>query len=39
MIFSAIAFGFFSAFGWWGAEHYVIKPYFPPTIEQKKEEK
>jgi hypothetical protein len=26
--------GFFSAIGWWGAEHYVIDPYFPPSIEQ-----
>ena len=27
--------GFLSAFGWWGANHYVIEPYFPPPIEKK----
>jgi hypothetical protein len=37
MVFEAILFGFFSAFGWWGATHYVIEPHFPPPIEQKKE--
>lgn len=26
--------GFCTAIGWWGAEHYVIEPYFPPSIEQ-----
>lgn len=30
--------GFFSALGWWGANHYVVEPYFPPAIEKKKEE-
>lgn len=30
--------GFVSAFGWWGAQHYVIEPYFPPPVERKKEE-
>ena len=30
--------GFVSAFGWWGANHYVIEPYFPPPIERKKED-
>jgi len=30
--------GFFSAIGWYGANHYVIEPYFPPPIERKKEE-
>ena len=30
--------GFFSAIGWYGANHYVIEPYFPPLIERKKEE-
>ena len=38
MIASALIFGFFSAFGWWGAEHYVIEPHFPPKIEKKIEE-
>jgi hypothetical protein len=29
--------GFFSAIGWWGANHYVIEPHFPKSvvIEQK----
>jgi hypothetical protein len=31
--------GFFTAIGWWGAEHYVIEPYFPPSIEQTEEKK
>jgi hypothetical protein len=31
--------GFFSAIGWWGANHYVIEPYFPPSIEKKKDDK
>ena len=31
--------GFFSAIGWWSANHYVIEPHFPPKIEQKVEEK
>jgi len=30
--------GFFSAIGWYGANHYVIEPYFPPPIERKKED-
>lgn len=30
--------GFFSAIGWYGANHYVIEPYLPPPIERKKEE-
>ena len=38
MIGAALVFGFFSAFGWWSAEHYVIEPYFPPKIERKKNE-
>jgi hypothetical protein len=29
--------GFFSAIGWWGANHYVIEPYAPPPIERKVE--
>ncbi|CAB4133522.1 hypothetical protein UFOVP257_244 [uncultured Caudovirales phage] len=36
MIFELLAYGFFSAFGWWAANHYVIEPHFPPAIEQKK---
>lgn len=33
-----ILIGFLSALGWWGANHYVIEPHFPPPIERKKEE-
>jgi hypothetical protein len=32
--------GFFSALGWWGANHYVIEPHLdskPVTIEKKQE--
>lgn len=32
-------YGFVSAFGWWSANHYVIEPHFPPSIEQKVEVK
>jgi hypothetical protein len=32
-------YGFFTAFGWWGANHYVIEPYLPPPIERKIEKK
>ena len=29
--------GFFSAIGWWSANHYVIEPYFPePIVKEKK---
>jgi hypothetical protein len=38
-ILEVIVYGFFTAFGWWGANHYVIEPYLPPPIERKKEEK
>jgi len=32
--------GFFSAIGWWSANHYVIDPYFPQEIKmEKKDEK
>jgi len=34
-ILEVIVYGFFTAFGWWGANHYVIEPYFPPPIEHK----
>ena len=28
--------GFFSAIGWWGANHYVLEPYLEPkTIVEK----
>ena len=37
MIVELVVAGFFTAIGWWGANHYVIEPYFPPTIEQKEE--
>jgi len=37
-MFEILVWGFFSAFGWWGANHYVIGPYFPPPIERKKED-
>ena len=30
--------GFCSAIGWWGANHYLIEPHFPPPIEKKVEE-
>ena len=39
MILEILAYGFFSAFGWWTANHYVIEPYFPPAIERKDEKK
>jgi hypothetical protein len=38
MILEIVMWGFLSAFGWWGAQHYVIEPYFPPPIERKKED-
>jgi hypothetical protein len=37
MIAELLVAGFFTAIGWWGANHYVIEPYFPPAIEQKEE--
>ena len=39
MILEILAYGFFSAFGWWAANHYVIEPHFPPAIERKEEKK
>jgi hypothetical protein len=39
MILEILAYGFFSAFGWWTANHYIIEPYFPPAIERKVEQK
>jgi len=38
-IFEVVVYGFFTAFGWWGANHYVIEPYFPPPLERKEEKK
>lgn len=38
MIFEIVLWGFLSAFGWWGANHYVIEPYFPKN-EVKQEQK
>lgn len=38
MILEVIVYGFFTAFGWWGANHYVIEPYFPEP-KQKLERK
>jgi hypothetical protein len=30
--------GFFSAIGWWGANHYVVEKYLePPSIEKQKD--
>ena len=35
MIIEYLLVGFFSAIGWWGANHYVIEPYLPTEpIEQ-----
>jgi len=34
-ILEVIVYGFFTAFGWLVANHYVIEPYFPPPIERK----
>ena len=39
MIVEYIVIGFLSAIGWWGANHYVIEPHFPPPIEKKVEKK
>jgi hypothetical protein len=39
MIIELLLAGFFTAIGWWGANHYVIEPHFPPPIERKQEEK
>jgi len=38
-ILEVVVYGFFTAFGWWGANHYVIEPYLPPPIERKEEKK
>lgn len=39
MIVEYLLVGFFSAIGWWGANYYVIEPYFPPAVESKVENK
>jgi hypothetical protein len=41
MIAELLIAGFFTAIGWWGANHYVIEPYFPAELKQteKKDEK
>ena len=31
-----IVVGFFSAIGWWSANHYVIEPYFPESIKKER---
>ena len=34
--------GFFSALGWWSANHYVVEPFLDPnpvTMEKKQEKK
>jgi hypothetical protein len=34
--------GFFSALGWWSANHFVVEPYLDPnpaTLEKKQEKK
>jgi len=36
MILELVLYGFFTAFGWWGANHYVIEPYFPQSTTEKK---
>jgi hypothetical protein len=38
MILEVIVYGFFTAFGWWGANHYVIEPYFPSPMAMEKKE-
>jgi hypothetical protein len=34
MIAELLIAGFFTAIGWWGANYYVIEPYFPPSVKQ-----
>ena len=36
MVLEIVMWGFLSAFGWWGANHYVIEPYFPEPIKKEK---
>lgn len=37
MILEILAYGFFSAFGWWTANHFIIEPHFPPPMERTQE--
>jgi hypothetical protein len=37
-ILTVVVYGFFTAFGWWGAQHYVIEPYFPEPIKKEKKQ-
>jgi hypothetical protein len=37
MIIEYVLVGFFTAFGWWGANHYVIEPYFPADSAEQTE--
>jgi hypothetical protein len=37
MIIGYLIAGFFSAMGWWGANHFVIDPYFPTNKKQTEE--
>lgn len=40
LVLEYITIGFLSALGWWGANHYVIEPHFPPPIvKESKEQK
>lgn len=39
MIVEMLLYGFISAFGWWGANHYIIEPYFPPQMQAPKKTK
>lgn len=39
MIIEMFIYGFVSAFGWWSANHYVIEPHFPPSVEKKVDKK
>ena len=38
LVFEYIIIGALSAIGWWGSNHYIIEPYFPPPIERKKDQ-
>jgi hypothetical protein len=45
LVLTWVTVGFFSAIGWWTANHYVIEPHFPEStkiekkVEDKKEQK
>jgi hypothetical protein len=40
MITEMLLYGFVSAFGWWGANHFVIEPVFekPATMEKEQQQ-